>query len=133
MEITKFSRSDWNWSQKLSFCPETGQGFPLEYDHNAKLFVPAYFYWSFKYFPRFSDFSGKQISCSHNLNSREYIENSDRDRLVQKIFWFWSFWGNPGPLLRQKLTFCEHCIYSFVTHNGKCNRHFIIFITIELN
>ena len=44
-------------------------------------------------------------ACQKNLNTRNNIGNSIRNRLVPKRFGFSSFWGNSGPVLGRKLTF----------------------------
>ncbi len=37
------------------------------------------------------------------------LTNSDRKRLVPTSFGFLSYWGNPGPVLGQKVSFFDHC------------------------
>ncbi len=49
------------------------------------------------------------LSMWGKLYLHQCIENSNRDRLVQKNLGFFSFWGNSGPVSDRKLTFCEHC------------------------
>ena len=126
MEITNFCYTV--LKKKLSVPKQAKYFFPINMDQI--IFAPLYqknsdyYHWG----------GGKSgLVPRQKVFLSTVLKISDRDRLVQKVLDFDHFLRNPGPVSRSKLTFCDHCIYSFVTHNGKCNRHVTTVITIELN
>ena len=66
-------------------------------------------------------------ACQKNLNTRNNIENSYRDRLVPKILGFFSFWGNSGPVSGRNLLFVS-TVYARTGESAilKVDRHLII-------